>query len=224
MEVVLIVAAVVTVTGLIVALILYCIHVEKKRTTTMQEFAESLGLEFFPTGHGELMARLADFNLFSSGHSRSMKNVILGKTEIASIAIFDYQYTTGGGKNKSTHRQTVVAMESSSLSLPNFTMRPEHIFDRVGSALGLQDIDFEDHAQFSQMFVLKGKDEAAIREFFDTQIRDFFATREGICFEGATGVFLYFRARKRQSVDELRTYLEEGYSVYQTFTERLSRT
>jgi len=135
----------------------------------------------------------------------------------------DYRYTTGSGKNHTTRTQTVVAMESDSLKLPSFTMRPELLFDRVGSALGFQDIDFADHPQFSRVFVLKGKDEVAIREFFETQILDFFADRPGICFECVPGMFIYFRARKRQKVDKMREYLEEGYSAYQAFAERLSR-
>jgi hypothetical protein len=114
-------------------------------------------------------------------------------------------------------------MESASLELPSFTMRPEHVFDRLGSALGFQDIDFADHSQFSKMYVLKGQDETAIREFFDQQMLDFFAGRPGICFECMPGMFIYFRARRRQKVDEMRTYLEEGYTVYQAFVERLSR-
>ncbi|MBC8351242.1 MAG: hypothetical protein H8E66_04615 [Planctomycetes bacterium] len=224
MGVALIVAGcVLAVVVLVITLIRWSIRMAKERTAAMSDFAAGLELEFFESGHEELLSRLATFQLFNSGHSRRMKNVIIGKTELASIAIFDYRYTTGGGKNQSTHNQTVVTMESESLALPNFTMRPEHLFDRVGSALGFQDIDFDDHPQFSQSFVLKGKDEAAIREFFDPQILDFFADRAGICFEGTAGRFIYFRGGTTQSTDDLRKYLEEGYSVYQAFTERLSR-
>ena len=102
-------------------------------------------------------------------------------------------------------------------------MRPENIFDIVGSALGFQDIDFEDHPQFSKTFVLKGNDEPAIREFFDNQLLDFFAGRQGICFECSPGLLIYFRGGKKSKVEELRGFLSEGYSVYAAFVERLSR-
>lgn len=223
MEPVLIFVAIASISGIVVAIILWSLHVEKKRRTSMESFANALGLTFFESGHDALLSRLRRFQLFNSGRRRTMTNVILGETEVASIAIFDYRYTTGGGKNQTTHTQTVVAMESASLELPSFTMRPEHVFDRVGSALGFQDIDFADHPQFSKMYVLKGEDETAIREFFDQQMLDFFAGRPGICFECMPGMFIYFRARRRQKVDEMRTYLEEGYTVYQAFAERLSR-
>lgn len=224
MEVVLIVAAIGVVGGgLVVAIVLWCLHIEKKRTEGMREFADALSLEFFDTTHPELLSRVARFQLFNTGRGRTMKNVILGNTEAVSLAVFDYQYTTGGGKNSHTYSQTVVAMDSASLQLPAFTMRPEHLFDRIGAAIGLQDIDFDDHPKFSDMFVLKGSDEAAIRAFFDPPLLDFFADNPGIAFEAADEMFIYFRAAKRQSPDKLRELLEEGYSAYQAFIERASR-
>jgi hypothetical protein len=210
--------------GLVIGLVVWALHTEKKRVAAMREFAEGLSLEFFESSPEELATKLVRFQLFNNGRNRITKNVILGKTDIASIAIFDYQYTTGSGKNQSTFNQTVVAMESESLKLPNFTMRPENFFDRVGSALGFQDIDFDNHSRFSELFVLKGGDETAIREFFDTKILDFFADRPGICFEGGNEMFIYYRGGKRQAVDGLRSYLEEGYSTYQAFVERASRS
>ncbi len=224
MEAVFVVVGVLAIGSIVVAVILWSMHLEKKRTADMRDVAGALGLEFFESGHDQLLSRLGRFQLFNSGRGRVMKNAILGQTEVATIAIFDYRYTTGSGKNQTTYNQTVVAMESESLELPSFTMRPEHFFDKVGSALGFQDIDFDDHPQFSKLFVLKGPDEAAIREFFDTPLLDFFAALPGIYFECAPGMFIYFRAGKRQKVDDLRRYLEDGYSVYQAFTERLSRT
>lgn len=217
------IAIVSAVIGLILGMVFWALHVEKKRTAAMRDFATGLGLDFLGSGSDELFVRLARFQLFNNGRNRTTKNVILGKTEIASIAIFDYQYTTGSGKSQSTHSQTVVAMESESLNLPSFTLRPENLFDRVGSALGFQDIDFDTHPQFSKMFVLKGADEAAVREFFDAKILDFFADRPGVHFEAAGDMFIYYRARKTQAVDALRQYLEDGYSIYQAFVERASR-
>jgi hypothetical protein len=224
MEVALIVVPIVLgVVGLVVAIILLSVHFDKKRSQAMAAAADELGLAFFLTGHSELQEKLQRFNLFTTGHSRNLKNVILGETDVASIAIFDYRYTTGSGKNQQTFDQTVVAMESEALKIPSFALRPESVFDIVGSALGFQDIDFADHPQFSKSFVLKGQNEEAIRRFFDVQLLDFFAERKGICFECSPGLFIYYRSRKKKKAEELRDYLGEGYSVYTAFMDRLSR-
>ena len=198
-------------------------HLEKVRREALEKFAEELSLNFFADGHEQLMNKVNDFKLFNSGHSRKMANVILGETEIVNVAIFDYRYTTGSGKHQHTHHQTVVAMDSSDLNIPSFTMRPESLFDWFGSVLGLQDIDFDEHPKFSKMFVLKGENEEAIREFFDMELLDFFAERKGITFEGSPGRFIYFKGGKATKPEEMRSYLEEGYSVYSAFQSRLSR-
>ena len=53
-----------------------------------------------------------------------MKNVMTAETELTTLTIFDYQYTTGGGKKSQTHSQTLVAMESAALQLPQFSVCP----------------------------------------------------------------------------------------------------
>ena len=115
-----------------------------------------------------------------------------------------------------------VAMESDSLRLPNFKMRPEHFFDKVGAAMGFQDIDFDEHPEFSKSFVLQGEDEQAIRAFFDTEMLEFLAQRKGSYIESAPGVFIYLRGGRKKPA-QLREFIDEGYAVYGAFAERMSR-
>lgn len=223
METFYVVLAVMAVIGVVVGIILFARHLEQKRTEALGEFAGGLGLDFSPTQDEPLLTELQIFKLFNSGHSRQMKNVIKGVTDIATIAIFDYQYSTGSGKNRKTHSNTIVAMKSDDLTIPIFTMRPENLFDWFGSAIGLQDIDFDEHPEFSKSFVLKGENEEAIRKFFDIPLLDFFAEKKGITFEGAPGTFIYMHGGRKKP-EELSNYLKEGYSVYAAFVERLSRS
>ena len=209
--------------GIAFAVYLISQHLEKVRQEALENFANELSLDFYPLGHDPLFEKIQEFKLFNSGHSRKMTNVILGETDIVSVAIFDYRYVTGNGKEQHSHFQTVVAMEAADLEIPAFTMRPENLFDWFGSVLGLQDINFEDHPEFSKAFVLKGEDEERIRKFFDMELLDFFTERKGITFEGTPGKFIYFKGGKTTKPDDMREYLEEGYSVYSAFVARLSR-
>lgn len=222
MEMFFIVLGILAVVGLVVGIILFVRHLEQKRTEAIGEFANGLGLEFSPIQDEVLLSELKIFKLFNSGHSRKMKNVIKGVTDIATIAIFDYQYTTGGGKNQQTHSHTIVAMKSDDLNMPSFTLRPESFFDWFGSVIGFQDIDFDEHPEFSKSFVLKGENEPAIREFFDMNLLNFFAEKKGVTFEGVPGTFIYLHSGRKKP-EELSDYLKEGYSVYAAFVERLSR-
>jgi len=135
----------------------YSHHTSKKRREAFIETAEEMGLQSYPDGDSELMDRFAGFKLFSRGRARKMKNVVQGDSGEVKIAIFDYQFTTGSGKQTRTHYQSVVSLQSQEIQCPDFTMRPEGMLDKIGGAIGLQDIDFDSHPNFSKMFVLKSK-------------------------------------------------------------------
>lgn len=204
----------------IIGAAIYTAHVyEKKRTAALQEAAEAMGLQFLPQGDDSFLSRMTPFGLFNQGHSRKMANLISGETDEVRISLFDYKYTTGSGKQKSTHQHTIVALESPKLEMPSFSLRPENFLDRIGGLLGFQDIDFDDHPVFSEQFVLKGADEEAIRQFFTRPILDFFGSRPGIIVEADHGRMIFYRTGRRKP-DELQDLFAEAYQVYGTIVDR----
>ncbi|MEE3373081.1 MAG: hypothetical protein VX346_27355 [Planctomycetota bacterium] len=220
-------AAVIT---LIIAIVLIVRRVQKrraeKRTADLQIVAADLKLEFRDTGDASLQQALSAFPLFSIGRARKLTNLFVADTPDLKINLFDYQYTIGHGKHKRIRRQTVAAVQSAALVLPDFVMRPEGTLDRVGSLLGRQDIDFDNHPAFSQAFVLKSTNETETREFFDTTLLDYFAGHGTISFEAAEGTFLYFRRWQyvAAETEPLQHFLGEGYQAFQAIQERLKRS
>ena len=214
-----------------IALCLFLAHLIKKRrarkrTADLQLVAADLNLEFRDTGDAGLQHDLAAFPLFNIGRAHKLTNLFVAETPALKINLFDYEYTTGHGKHKRVRRQTVAAVQSTELVIPDFIMRPERKLDLVGSLLGRQDIDFADHPAFSKAFVLKSGDETATRDFFDTALLDYFAAHGTISFEAAQGAFLYFRRWKYvpPQTDALRDFLAEGHQAFQALQERLART
>ena len=92
-----------------------------------------------------------------------MKNVMTAVTEHATMTISDYQCTAGGGNHSRTHSHTLVAMEMTALQLPRFSVWPEGWTDKIEAKLGIHDIDFDQHPEFSSTFVLQADDETAVR-------------------------------------------------------------
>ena len=205
-------------------LALYGYYMEKKRTEKWQVAADELGLEFFPQGDADLQSRLNNFQLCGLGRSRKVTNLIQGTTDEVKLAIFDYQYTTGSGKNQTTHKQTVAMIESPNLEVPNFSMRAEGFFDRIGSAMGFQDIDFDEYPKFSDMYVLKADSETAAREFFDEPIIRFFESKPPLSVETHFGgSMIFFNPSRRRKPEELKELLAEGYEVFGLMLERMNR-
>ncbi|MFC1619848.1 hypothetical protein ACFL45_07875 [Candidatus Neomarinimicrobiota bacterium] len=217
-----IILAIVAGAAIVGGIIWLVIQYEKKRTAALEAVASDIGLEFSAIKGDQLLERMQVFSLFNKGHGRKIKNVMKAEDENANLSIFDYQYTTGGGKHQHTHHHSVIAMESDALKLPEFSLRPENLFHKIGAAVGFQDIDFDDHPEFSEWFVLKGEDEEAIRNFFDAELRDFFALRKGTYIESAPGVFIYLHGGRKKP-EQMREFITEGYMIYSTFAKRLSR-
>ena len=212
----LIIIGVILFIGAIIALAFY---LEKKRTDTLRELAESLNFSFAKKDP-DLRGAVSHFHLFSKGHGRKVKNAMQGDTSSVNVAIFDYQYTTGSGKNSSTHSQTVIAFQSPDMNLPAFTMRPEHVFDKLGDLFGHKDIDFNSHPDFSKHYLVKGENEEAIRDVFTYEVLDYYQKHRGVSSEGKADRLIFYRAGKRVKPAEIRTFMEDGFAVFNLFKGR----
>ena len=207
----------------IVGLVLWLIfRYEKKRTTELEVIAGEIGLQFSPGPDERLLALLQQFRLFNRGHSRKMKNVMTAVTEQLKLTIFDYQYTTGGGNHTHTHSRTLVALESAAFHIPQFSVRPEGLGDKLAANLGFQDIDFDHHPEFSSKFVLQAKDEDAIRRFFTTQILDLFASRPDLSVDIVPGLITYWKSN-RAKPEEIRDLMSDAYDFAHKLEENLAK-
>ena len=75
-------------------------------------------------------------------------------------------------------------MESDELRLPSFSLKPEGFLHRLVASLGLQDINFDTHPEFSRMYQLQGSDEESVRELFQPGVLEYFEQHKGLCVEG----------------------------------------
>ena len=196
---------------LIVALAFYY---EKRRTDALRRVADELALPFFLNGDPTLIDRLASLHLFSQGDSKVIKNMLHGETDDVALGIFDFQYSTGSGKSRNTVKQTVVSIDAATLGLPDFIVRPEHFFHKIGKVFGMKDINFDSHPRFSKMFLLQGSDEATIRAALREEILAWFEGKPEISAEGNGTHLIVYRAGKRTAPQEVRRLMEEAFSLF----------
>ncbi|MCX5673692.1 MAG: hypothetical protein NTX87_01675 [Planctomycetota bacterium] len=137
----------------IVALIIYGIMKARERREAMARMAAQWGLQYYPDDPFDIPSRYAQFDLFDEGHSRSASNVMAGRIDGRDAILCDYQYTTGSGKNQSTH-----SFQAAILTLPilaaRLHVRQESVFDKIASWVGHDDINFES-AEFSRRYHVK---------------------------------------------------------------------
>ena len=199
---------------------IYWSHVvQKKRTAGFEEQAQQLGLHFVDDPASQAYSQFDGFKLFNRGRSRKIRNLIEGDSGDVKISIFDYSFMTGSGKNKRSHNQTVIALQSHLLNCPEFSMRPEGFLDKIGGALGFQDINFDTHPEFSKLFVLKGPDETAIRSYFAPTVLEYFEGHAGNSLEGSGQTMFFYRSSVCRKPEELKDMLSEAYEAYGVLTD-----
>jgi hypothetical protein len=201
-----------------VALIIFFIWwMEKKRTEALRQIATDLEFDFFPRGDAGLLRELSPFHLFAQGHSRRLYNLMRGQANKLEVDIFDFNYTIGAGQHQHTHSQTVVCFHLPDNSLPQFSMRPESIWHKIGTWFGYQDINFETHPTFSRKYLLRGREEDAIRDLFGPEVLDYFEGTNGVSLEGGGDLLVYYRTGKRTDPRQVRSLLEDGFAVLGLF-------
>jgi len=162
-----------------------------------------------------LLTLLKGFKLFKTGSSKKITNILRrydlhGDSE---VCIFDYSYLASDGKSR--FRQTVFFVNAKDLNLPQFLMKPENFFHKIGQYLNMvDDIDFEAFPEFSDQYLLQGNTEDYVRDTFHHELLHFFTVEKDWCMEGLNYYLIFYRKGNRVPVDQIRNFYEKGLYVY----------
>jgi len=129
---------------------------DQKRRRLLFHWARSRGLARSSDSTRGWEKRFPRLKVFGRGHSRRSTLTLTGEVDGRPVTCLDYRFTTGSGKNQTTHRRAMVIVETGHPVIP-LQIRREHVFDKVGEFLGHDDIDFES-AEFSRAFHVSSSD------------------------------------------------------------------
>jgi hypothetical protein len=193
---------------------------ETQRIEQMRFVGERMGFTYWPTPDHDLQERVGPFHLFSQGYSRKIQNVMRREIHDIAVTLFEYRYRTSSGKHTRTHHQTVLLFETQRLQLPLFTLRPEGMFHRIAQKFGYQDINFADHPVFSESYLLRGPQEAQIRDLFTEEVLNYYSRHDDLCTEGDRQRLVVYRRNQVVDPGWLESFLEQGLDVLDLFMER----
>ena len=203
--------------GIVFAAIALAKRHERERAESLRAAAARLGWGYRDKVQFDAIPKLDRFELFTQGHGRTLTNLLTSPDGDPRFVLFDYSYTTGGGKSQTTHRQTVLYAVSDMLTLPTFSIRPQGFFHSIAKAFGYQDIDLERRPVFSEMYLLRGDDEMGVRAAFVDAVAEFFERHEGMCAAGVGRELLYWKPGRRVNGDELDAFVKEGSELASRF-------
>lgn len=212
-----VIAAIVTV---VVLFVRYAKKIERERTLGLKSSATLLGWQFAEAAPLNYLPNLENFALFGEGHSKHIKNLMMGETNGVKAALFDYIYTIGHGKHSHTHYQSVVYFEPRRLNIPFFSLRPENTLHKLIAAFGYQDIDFGNRPTFSSNYLLRGTDEQGIRNTFSDALLTFYEMSQGACTDGGGNQLFIFRQGYRTPPHEAQSFINWGAELQRLFSVR----
>ncbi|MDF1809297.1 MAG: hypothetical protein P1U42_06345 [Phycisphaerales bacterium] len=146
---------------------------QRERIEAMAQFADRMGFSF-NTGHDSYHdEEFSHFEVFTRGFDRAAYNTLSGMVDLGAamcrckMGDFTYKtretYTTTDSKGRTTTRTRIVThyfsyfiLELPYPQMPNLKIRREGIFDKIASAFGKNDIDFES-SEFSRKYHVKCK-------------------------------------------------------------------
>lgn len=154
------IAVLVALAVLVVGGFAYLSYVQtKKRRLLLQSFAASQGWTWVQ--EDDSWAERFAGDPFGQGDHRRAGNVLTGPFRGRSMVAFDYSYQTHssdgkGNQTTTTHRYAVCALALAA-NLPRFELVPEHLLGRLGTMLGMQDIELESE-DFNRRFRVRCED------------------------------------------------------------------
>ncbi len=152
----------------------------KARRAMLAAWAAENGLHFDESRRRDVDDQFPGFDLFRRGSGRYGENFMTGARGSFCLTVFEYHYKTesGSGDNRRTHhhRYTVVILQPP-FPLKPLSVRAEGFWDKITSAFGWDDIDFES-AEFSRRFHVSAPDRRWAFDVLTPRNMEFLMERE----------------------------------------------
>ncbi len=199
--------------GVIVVAALISKRLQRKRAAAMERVAGELGLEYRPIGSDGVVAQQGNFELFSKGRAKKVFNMLQGGGGERRLAIFDYLYTTGGGKSTHTWKTTVFSVRFDGSEMPAFMLRRKQLGDGIASWFRGKGIEFAGRPMFSKRYLLRGENEEAIRAVFTEPVVTYFEENPGLFVEALGNAMMIYRLGKKVQPEGVSELLGQGLEV-----------
>lgn len=189
-----------------------------QRMEAIQRLAYDLGLEYAPVDDFKDIALLNTFRFYKNSRgNRKMVNMLQKEHDLleSRMTVFDLTWVVSTGKSSHRYYQTMFFIQSKKLALPDFYLRPEDFFYRIGAWLGLQDIDFVEYPEFSEKNILGGDDEELVRDLVVTpQFSRMFQLNKEWHVEGIGYFLVLYKKHKLLEPDAIKDLIIRGMELY----------
>jgi len=164
---------------------------------------------------------LRNFHFFDTRPIERKTNSLKGRDLDSNLdwEIADIRFDEGALLSSEVYHTTIQIIHLPS-SIPEFTIEKEGLFDRifdpVRSFAGYKDIDFAWYPEFSKKFLLMGKEEQIIRDFFNEDLIRFFEKNEIHHMESNGKSLMILKYLHLARTDEVQNMLNFSHDLLQS--------
>jgi len=185
-----------------------------RRQTSMESLAENYQLTYIPDKIKDVEL-LYDFHFFNTKTINHIYNRLTHGN--GTISLFDIEFSEGEFIAKEVVRSTMLHIELDK-EIPEFTLDREGFLEKVYAFAGFKDIPIQNHSDFSDRFYLLGDNDAAITEFFNSDITQFFESNPYYHVESNGKALLVFGKERLASVKEVKALFDFGKRLQQVIS------
>jgi hypothetical protein len=207
--------ALVVVIPLVIAIIIQQRRQAEARTEAMKSMAARLRAEFHPDGSPDVAFSLATLPLCHRGSRRNLRNLLQKFPDDPGFAVFDYEYYQSSGKSGHYVRQTVACRDLDRQQMPEFTLNPESIVDKIAVKFGGQDINFDQYPVFSAKYRLRSPREAETRRAFTSAVINWLEQQPGCHLECTGQRIIWYQNGKLVAPDQLDQFVRDARTLFQ---------
>jgi hypothetical protein len=210
--------------ALVIGLLIFGWWREKKRREAFEALARRLGMSYMRKDRG-LAGAYGFLNRAAQGSNRYAFNILRGEYDGRPVCLFDYHYETystdSKGRRKTHHHYLSFFVLHDTATYPELTIVREGFFDKIGQAIGFDDIDFES-SEFSKAFAVRSKDKKFAYDICHTRMMEYLLQNRDLSIEvEANCVSLSFTSRV--DPDDVERRLGQLVAVRDLFPEYLYR-
>ena len=180
-----------------------------RKSRSVESVADALGLAFAWRAPCDL--EKTGLELFTKGAEPTVTNQISGlSVSGAAATFFDYQFYAYQAGKRYKYLLTAALFEFKEPRFPAFTLRPEHIFDKLAGVFGWEDIDIPGAEEFSGKYHLSGKDAEAVKAFWTSSRTSGFKLPRRCTAEAGGRWLVFYRFAVSVDAKSYPAFIEEA--------------
>ncbi len=182
----------------------------------MMQWSAEMQMNFSENDDYGLRDQIDCFELIDQGSARRAKNIMVRGHEMDDFqeCIFDFHYATGSGDDSVTHKTTAIFINSKSLMLPKFFMRPKNKLGKWFQRLRGKNQGPSDKEQLQYNYKIRLEDDQALDFLINSGIHNILLADSIFYLEGNGHYLIIYDNHKLLNMNQILNMRMTAHHIF----------